>query len=225
LNFDYTYIILFGAKIFEPVTILTNGFIGAYCIYSFLKINKYKNKLATEWAYFFLLIGVSSTVGSVAHGTHHQLGNLFLNTAVFLMNATSLLSIYFCFKAANTTLFLNKKQPNKYITYFVMLWVATLLVITFINNNFLLIKIHAGIVLTYSLIIHLLTHAKKQQGSVWIAFGILVSFISIVIHSLKLSISDWFNHKDISHVIVLVSIVFMVKGVLLKSQNLKTSLR
>lgn len=221
MNFDYTYIILFGLKIFEPVTILTNAFITIFCFYAFLKIKTFKGILAKEWAIFFLLIGLSSSVGSIAHGTHYQLGKLFVNVIIFLMNAISLVAIYFCFKAATTFLQLNKKQLNPYVNYAVIAWIVVLLIFTFVYNKFLIIKIHAGIVLTYSIIVHYITYLNKKEGSGWIAFGILISFSSIAVHSLKLSVSDWFNYKDISHLIMLASTVFMVKGALLKLKSLE----
>ena len=95
------------------------------------------------------------------------------------------------------------------------------IIITLINNDFLVIKIHAGLVLTYSLIIHIITYFKKQTGSGWVAGGILVSFISIIIHSLKLSIHEWFNYKDIAHIVILISSIIMVKGILLKLKSLE----
>ena len=220
MNFDYTYFPFFGFKIFEPVTILTNAFITIFCFYSFFKIKKIKNSLAKDWATFFLLIGLSSSVGSIAHGAHYQLGMPFANIVIFLMNAISLIAIYFCFKATYTYLSLNKLRPKKYVNYFVIVWIIILLILTFINNNFLLIKIHAGIVLTFSIIIHFLGYLKKHLGSGWVAFGILISFASIAVHSLKLSISDWFNYKDISHLIMLTATIYMVKGVLLKLKTL-----
>lgn len=219
LNFDYTYLPLLGFNIFEPTTILTNAFITVFCIYSFFKIKKFKHKLAKEWSTFFLLIGLSSSVGSIAHGVHYQLGELFVNSIMFLMNAISLIAIYYCFKATYTYLLLNKTQPKKYVNYLVIVWVVTLLIITLINNNFLFIKIHAGIVLTFSIIVHFIGYLKKHIGSGWVAFGILISFASIAVHSLKLSVNDWFNYKDISHLIMLTATMFMVKGVLLKLES------
>ncbi len=67
---------------------------------------------------FFLLIGISSTIGSIGHGTHHQFGISFFNVVLFLMNAVSLIAIYYCFKAAyslTTTLKSNNKlkRSNK----------------------------------------------------------------------------------------------------------------
>lgn len=130
-----------------------------------------------------------------------------------MMNAISLIAIYFCFKSANTYFFQNKTGQKKYINYLVITWIIILLVVTLLQNNFLLIKIHAGIVLTYSLVIHLISYKKGGKGSSYVAGGIIVSFLSIVTHSLKLSVSEWFNYKDISHVIMLISLMLMYKGV------------
>jgi len=218
VNFDYTYIIFLGAIIFEPMTILTNMFITVFCCFAFYKINKINVNLARKWAWFFLLIGTSSLLGSIGHGVHFQLGATFLRTMVFLMNAVSLVAIYFCFKAANIYMSTGK-DSGKYATYLVLLWILVLLVITFIQNNFLLIKIHAGIVLTYSLAVHLLTY--KKPGSSLISWGIIVSFLSIIVHSMHLSFSEWFNYKDTAHIIMLVSLVMIYKGVTTKLFSLK----
>lgn len=219
MNFDYTYITIFGVIVFEPVTIFTNILVALFCLYSYLKINLFKFKLANQWAWFFLLIGVSSLIGSAAHGAHFQLGKFFFKTTLFLMNAVSLIAIYFCFKAANTYSTINKPNASRYATYFVIFWILILLVFTFIKNDFLLIKIHAGIVLVYSLTVHYLTYRKNQKGSGFITAGILISFLSIIVHSMKFSFSDWFNYKDIAHVIMLLSLYFIYQGIKIKLRN------
>lgn len=213
MNFDYTYIILGNAIIFEPMTILTNFFITLFCIFAFFKIKKFRNSLAIQWSSFFLMIGLSSTVGSVAHGAHFQLGETFLRTTVFMMNSISLIAIFFCFKSARTFSAKGKAQQKKYADYIVILWICVLLIITFIQNKFLLIKIHAGIVLTYSMIVHFIQNKKGYKGGSLVAYGIIVSFLSIVVHSLKFSFGPNFNYKDISHVIMLISLIIMHKGV------------
>jgi len=218
LEFDYTYTTLFGAQIFEPVTILTNAVIALVCAYSFFQIKKTKIDLAFQWSMFFLLIGLSSMVGSLGHGVHYQLGNFFFKCVEFFMNAISLVAIYYCFQAAYTGYLTEKNKQTKLLRNIVIVWVAILLLITIWFSNFLLIKIHAGIVLSYSLVIHLFTYKRKVPGSGWIAFGIIVSFLSIITHSLKLKVNDWFNHKDISHLIMAISLLLIFKGVQLKLQ-------
>jgi hypothetical protein len=75
-------------------------------------------------------------------------------------------------------------------------------------------------VLLYSFIVHLITYFRKQPGSGVIAGGILVSFLSILTHSIRLSFSEWFNYKDVSHVIMIISIIFIFVGAKLKMDNL-----
>ncbi|MDI9342281.1 MAG: hypothetical protein QM534_17040 [Sediminibacterium sp.] len=212
MNLDYTFIRFWGYTIYEPVTILTNLLVTIYCMYCFFKMNTRGYYLATFWAWFFLLIGVSSFVGSLAHGAHFQLGYSFFNSVLFLMNAISLVAIFFCFKAANTYASIDKSPPKKRYTYLVILWIGILLGFTLVYNNFILIKIHAGIVLTYSLIVHYLTYRRQQKGSGWIVSGILIAFLSIIVHSLRISVSDWFNYKDIAHCIMLLSLIAIFKG-------------
>jgi hypothetical protein len=215
LNFDQTYITIFGRILFEPVTFATNTVMMLFCVLVFVNLSKYKLALARQWAWFFLLIGISSQCGAVAHGVQYQLGDAFIRTVVFLVNALSLIAIYFCFKAANTYYFMAKPNSGKLVTYLVIFYIAVLLAVTFIQNNFLLIKIHAGVVLLYSFIIHLIAMSRKQAGSANIAAGIFISFLSILVHSIKLSFHEWFNYKDISHVIMIISLAVIYSGVTL----------
>lgn len=165
---------------------------------------------------FFLLIGLSSTLGSMSHGAHEQLGQGFLSVTWFLMNAVSLVAIYYFYRAAYFYFNIHKEEPKKIYNYIALLWIILLLVLTLFMNNFLLIKIHAGIVLLYSLIIHTITFRRNQAGSGYVVVGILVSFLSIVVHSMKLSIGEWFNYKDISHIIMLTSLALLFRGVKIK---------
>ena len=223
MNFDYTYISLFGAIIFEPVTILTNSLIGIYSTFLFLKLQYFKHNYARQWAWFILFIGLGSLFGSIAHGTHYQLGVTFFKTIFYLMNAMSLISVYFCFRAAFTYYTFSKQTYKKGVIYFVIAWISVLLIYTLIRNDFLIIKIHAGIVLIYSLIIHYIFYRKHDKGSGFIVLGIIVSFLSIIVHTLKFSISEYFNYKDISHVIIVISLFIMYKGIKINSEKLNSA--
>jgi hypothetical protein len=214
LNFEYTYISLFGFKVFEPMAILTNSVITIYGIFAYLRTLSYHHKISRDWALFFLLMGVSCLLGSVSHGVHEQLGETFLRVSWFGMNALSLICIYFFYRAAFTYSNLMKgNDSQRLMNYLVVAWIAALLIITFFLNDFLLIKIHAGIVLAYSLIVHSITYRNKRAGSGYIVAGIIVAFLSIIVHSLKFSFGEWFNYKDISHVIMLTSLVLLYQGV------------
>jgi hypothetical protein len=214
LNFEYTNINLLGFTVFEPITILTNLIIIVYGVFVYNRLIGGDNSWLKTWAWFFLLMSVSAFFGSISHGVHEQLGSKFLNVTWFLMNAFSLLSIYFFFKAAYKNLNTHKVNNKKWLDKIVVIWIVTLLIATYLMNDFLLIKIHAGIVLLYSLIAHYVTlKNQKQKGSLMIISGIGLAFVSIIIHSLKLSIGEWMNYKDISHLFMFLSMFVIYKGV------------
>lgn len=213
MNFEYTYIVLFGYKVFEPVTLLTNGLIIAFALHAYFKTKTINNNFSRYWSMFFLLMATSCASGTLSHAIHDQLGHLFLKVSWFLMNALSLISIYFFYRAAFSYYNLNKTDISKVYNYLVVVWIILLLVATLFMNSFLLIKIHAGIVLVYSLIVHGITYKNKQIGSGYIVAGILISFLSIIVHSFKLSVGEWFNYKDIAHVIMLISLMYLHRGI------------
>lgn len=213
MNFDGTYIFVLGFKLFEPVTILTNLFILLFCVYASLKLLRYHSKTIKLWRNFFFLIGLSSVLGSVAHAVHDQLGSGFLHLFMFSMNAVSLIAVYYFYRAAYNYFNHEKTDISNTYNFIVLLWIGVLLTITFFQNKFILVKIHAGIVLIYSLITHILTMKRGFRGSGWIVSGIIVSLSSIIVHSFKLSFGDWFNYKDISHLIMLTSCILMYTGV------------
>jgi hypothetical protein len=206
--------------IFEPMVILTNAIFCALCVLYFKKIYAFNHPYAKQMAWFILFMGVGSAFGAIAHAVHYQLGNLFFNTVFFIMNALSLFSIYCFFRAAFTYSKLEREQPKKYV-YLVLAWILVLLALALIQGSFLLIKIHAALALLYSLVVHTQAYRKtKEEGSKLIVLGIYLSFLSIVVHSLKLSLHEWFNYKDISHVIMILSLLTLTKGILLNLQNL-----
>lgn len=219
MNFDYTFITVRGFILFEPMIILTNLIMFAMALYYFRQLWSYNHRYSRQKALFILMIGISGIFGSIAHAVHFQLGDTFFNTVLFLMNSLSLLSILFCFSAAYYYLS-KEKGTKKWVNTFVWLWVIALLIITFLQNEFVLVKIHAGIVLVFSLIVYSLYDTRRDPGSKYIVSGILVAFLSIITHSLRINLHEWFNYKDISHVIMIVSLYLIYKGADLNSENL-----
>lgn len=203
------------------MTILTNFLIFIFSIYFFKQLTKFNHPYSNSWAWFVFLVGISSCFGSVAHAVHYQSGRTFFEVIFYIMNALNLISIYFCFRAPYIYNTKDKTSPSKKIVYLVIVWISALLIYTLFQNQFLIIKIHAGIVLLYSLIIHIMFYKRyNESGSGFVVLGISISFVSIVVHSFKLSIDEWFNYKDFAHVIILFSLMFIFKGVKLNAEKL-----
>jgi hypothetical protein len=221
LNFDYTFIRLFGCTIFEPLVIVTNGILFIISLFCYKQLRQYGYAYARQMANFIVIMGTAGCFGAVAHAAHYQLGVPFFKVVFFISNLLNLISIYFCFRGSYTYFAIDRgAQPSKMVIRFVIAWIAILLGITLINNTFLLIKIHAGIVLIYALAVHYLAYRKKDRGSGLVVLGILISFLSIVVHSLKFSFDEWFNYKDIAHVIMIISLVIIYRGIYINTENL-----
>ncbi len=221
MNFDYTYITLFGFIVFEPVVILTNVLFSILCISYYNNLCRYESSYAIQMRTFILLTGISAIFGAMAHGVHYQLGSVFFSIVFFIMNTLNILSIYYCFRAPFTYYNRGSETSQKYL-YLVFVWIGALIIYSILNGNFLVIKIHAGIALLYSLVIHFLAYKKNNEsGSRTVVIGIGISFGAIIAHSLKISIHEWFNYKDISHLIMIASLMVIYKGIKQNAESLE----
>ncbi len=221
MNFDYTYITLLGYKLFEPMVLLTNGIFFLLTLYYFIRLRNNPPYLQYMRLFLFLL-GVSTLFGAVDHTVHYQLGTSFFNIVLFLMNAFSLVAMYYCFLGPYTYLHPDVKLKKSYNT-FILFWIGLVLILSAWIQNFVIIKVHAGIVLLYSLVVHWRMYKQfRHEGSKWIVIGIFAAFLPILVHSLKLCPGEWFNHKDLAHVLMIASLIIIYKGVAINAKGIQS---
>jgi len=136
------------------------------------------------------------------------------------MNAFSLFAIYFNFKFTYT--YASGDRPQKaWLNYLVIAWVLVLLVLSLLLGDFTIIKVHAGIALLYCLVVFMKgMKRRKEKGSALIVYGILISFLSILVHTFHVMISIWFNHKDLAHVCMIITLILMYRGTLLNLRQM-----
>jgi len=214
LNFDYTYVTLFGRPIFEPMVLVTNSVLLLVCVFCFKQLVKFKSAYSSQMAGFIIMIGISSFLAAIDHAAHYQLGKLFFDLVFFVSNLLNLIAIYLLFKASYNYYTFAYNNINKYVLILIPLWLIVLLFVVILNNNFLIIKIHAAFVLVYTLVVHLLVYRKNREiGSRFIVFGVSISFLSIIVHSVKFSFHAWFNYKDIAHVIMIIALIIIYIGI------------
>lgn len=220
--FDYTYISAFGFLFFEPMIALINALFIIFSIIFFRDIIRFKHSYAKHMAWFILSLGISSFFGAIGHTVHYQLGKNFFDFILFLMNAFSLLGVYFLFRASYT-FYEPEKGESPLFLKAVLIWITVVLFYSWIKSDFTLIKIHAGVVLLYTLIVHFLDYKEsKERGNELLILGLLISFVPIIIHSLHVSIHEWFNHKDLAHVFMILSLIVIYRGLRLNVSNLDT---
>lgn len=221
MTFDYTYITIKGFPVFEPMTMLTNTVLFGLSWSFFRRLRKYSHDYANQMAWFLVMLGLSAIFGGFGHAVHYQLGTGVFNALVFLMNASGVIAVFFCFRAPYTYHKMDQDFSKKLI-YFTILWCLLLMAISTVNQNLEFIKLSAGIALLYSLFVHYSGFKNRsERGNKWVVTGILVSFLPIISHSLKISPHQWFNYKDISHVIMIISLIIIYKGVSLNVEDME----
>lgn len=221
-----TYIDILNVHITEPTTAFTDLLLALACLVFYRKLELTSITQRTPlkyWRLFFLFIGISTCIGAIAHGFRSYFSDTQFFVIWLLMNVTSIPSSFYLLKATiDITDFSNQKK--KILSQLSLGLMMLLAVVTCYANSFLLIKINAGVVILITLIKQYATYKKGLIGSGNIVFGFVFSLSSIVVHSLKLSVNDYFNFKDISHVIMLISLYIIFMGVFLKAVNSSVSL-
>lgn len=202
---DQNSIILGNLQIFEPVTVLTNLLLAGFC---FFWSGAAKGNTPRFWSWFFLLLGSSVLLGAFAHGLYINIDNPAQKYTRFLaimsVSAGSLASIYVLDNKA-----LIRKLSFLLIFQFV---VFSYLVLTY--NRFVFVTIHSllGLGITVGGVFIWQVNRLGSQSVYWMLGGIAVNASTAVIHSLKLSPHPYFNHNDISHLILVLGCFMMFKG-------------
>lgn len=219
MQFDYTYFYINGFIVFEPLIAISNGLMLLTAIYYFRILRKYEQRFSRQFAWFMLFTGLGSAFGAMAHCVHFQWGDHFFYSMLFLMNAMSLVSALFFFLSVHSY-YTRDREQKAWMAPMAWIWLGVLLLITFVQNEFVLVKIHAGFVLLFTLLVFTFHPVKRDPGSRLIVNGILVALASVLVHTLRISFHEWFNHKDFAHVLMLFSMFLFYRGALLNSRHI-----
>ncbi len=208
-----TTIYIGNLAIHQPVTVFTSYLIFGLCFYFYLQLKRIKNvnSSTSNWGRFFLMIGLASFVGSFAHAffaVHEGLGyKLFWLS----MQALNIFSVYFAQQATLNSALQNSVQKNFWkLSYDIQLILFFSAV--FIFHNFLVVVVDGVIGMIPIMVIHFMD-SKKVKESSWIAYGIVILFLSAIVNITKFSLHAYFNHLDIAHVLVMINLWMMFVGV------------
>lgn len=217
IPFEYSTIIeLGGFKITEPVTTITDLLIAvtAFCICHFFK--KHVNeKHILLWNFFFFFMAVSTLIGALSHGLKY-----YFNERVFIyfwlsMHISSGIAMHF---AQRATIEKHAKHSDNEAFYgnLIFLQIIVYVIAVFLFKNFVVVVINTFISLFPILVIGFRDYFKNSfKSSLWLAIGISINFFPAIINGAKISLGEWFNYKDISHVLIAISISVMAYGILL----------
>lgn len=197
-------------RIDEPVTTLTDVLFCAVCFFAFFKTKCLINHKAVRlYRLFFLLTGISTLVAAV-------IGHAFLY--YFGKDAKIygwVLGIFGVSFAQFAALYHTRQSLHKPIFNTLMLLCGFEILLTciliFMVWSFVVIELHTAFSLVMIVTVLEYIHYKKtnSQLSLYMMYGVGVAIIAVLCHILKIAFSIWFNHIDLSHLFMALSMYLM----------------
>ena len=209
---------LFGIRIDEPVTTLTDLMVSAVCFYAFfhLAYHPYRPKSKVHWylQIYFLSMGIATAIGGL-------IGHAFLYLFSFAWKLpgwlTSMISIALVERAAiqHARKFISKKVGDVF-AWVNIIELLTFIALTFTTLNFFFVEVHSAygllvVVASFSFITYI---KSKSRASGIFLIAVAFSAISALFFMNEWSLHTWFNYLDISHTFMTISAFFFYKGAL-----------
>ncbi len=221
-----TSIELFGILILEPVTLITDVFTACVSLILFFKLNRETVKSSAKrlWILFFFLFGFSTLISGFAHGMYNYLGHISLTIGW----AMGVFSVFFIENA--TFIGIDSKKYQNAFRIFSIIQLSVTILLIYRTQLFIPVTISSAIgMLLIILPLRIFMLAKyKDESSRKIIIAIFIAFLSAVVHTFRLSLHQWFNHKDLSHIILSISLIFFFLGArseLLSESSSKTKIK
>lgn len=211
---------LLGLRVDEPVNTITDLIVSWVCFFAVYRLSKQNvnGKAHTYFRRYFLLLGIATLFGGlVGHG--------FLYVFSFAWKLpgwiVSMLSVAFLERSAiEYARPLIHPRIGKFFLVLNIIELLTIMTITMYTLNFEWVELHSGygllgIVLPFHGYVYFKT---RDQGSKIILIAVMIASVAALIFMNQIALHKWFNHIDISHMLMAVAAYVFYQGAL----NLKS---
>lgn len=199
--------------IHQPVTVFTDYIISLLCLYFYWQLNRpsFKDESTINWKRFFLLLSLASFFGGTSHGFFAVHEGWGYKTVWLTMQALNVFAVY---RAQKATLYSALKHSDKRYYWNLSYHIQLILFFSsvFLFHNFLVVVLNSIIGLIPIMVIHFID-AKKVKESAWIAYGIVILFLTAFVNATKFSIHAYFNYLDIAHILIMINLSVMFLGI------------
>ena len=213
----------FGFRIDQPITTLTNMLVALICFYALYKLVDYKtkNRIYIHARAYFFCMGFATFIGGiVSHGFLYALSPSWK----FLGWAFAMYSIN---RLERAMIFYSRPLMSSKLTRFFD-WFNIFELIVFAGlaygnllfgfldiNSFIFVEIHSA----YGLVVFvfgfgMFNYIKRghNRDILYFLYAVGAAACAAIFFSLKIGISKWFNHIDISHIFMAISVYWFYLG-------------
>ncbi len=213
-NYIQPSIEFMNLRIDEPITTATDLILAAICFYAFFRIRKEETfgRVKKYFKYYFLTLGLGALFGGLfGHAFLYRLSPEWkLVSWIFTM-----LSVAFM---AHALLEVAKPMVKPIVTRFISRFNLLILAFAFFYTLWTLaffpVKYYTifGMVVVVGSLSFFIYQRTASKGVVKLMGAVAIGLLSALIFSYELGLSPWFNHNDISHIILSYSAFIMYKG-------------
>ena len=207
-------IYVFGIRILEPVTSVTDVIVAIVCFYAYwqLKKDNAQTKTMHFMKWYFLTMGLATFLGGmIGHAFLYAFNEYWKLLGWYI----SMVSITLIERSA-----IEHAKPHispKLGKAFLVLNIVELVILMAITTytlDFRIVEFHC----VYGLMIvvfsfHLYTYSQtKDKGSKWMLYSVGVLIIAAFIFNWPVVPHIWFNHRDLAHILMAIGSGMFLKA-------------
>ncbi|PCJ79730.1 MAG: hypothetical protein COA57_15440 [Flavobacteriales bacterium] len=208
--------IIFGIRVMEPVTTVTDIMVATACFYAFWRLRK-ENLQGNTFLYlkwYFVTMGIATCIGGlIGHGflyafnEHWKLLGWFISMVSIMLIERS--AIEHAKRLIHPTL-------GKVFLIINLIELLTLMTITAYTIHFRYVEFHTVygflvVVFSFHLFVYLKT---KDIGSRYVLYTIAILSVAMFIFNYPVVVHEYFNHRDFAHVLMTISTLVFLHGAL-----------
>lgn len=205
---------ILNVRIDEPITTFTDLLLAAICFYAFFRIRRleYMGKVKWYFKYYFLTLGLGAMFGGIfGHAFQYRLSEEWKLVSWVLTLGSVALMAHALLEVAKP---LVKPGITRIISRINVLIFAIALFYTMWTMAFSPVKYYTifGMLVVVGSLSYFIYHKTGSRGMLILIGAVSVGFLSAIIFSFEWGLSPWFNHNDISHVILSFSAYYLYRG-------------
>jgi hypothetical protein len=210
---ETTWMHIGGLAVQSPVTAMTNVLLAVQCALSARSLQHGSTWRARRWSGFFVALGVGTGAGAVTHGFGYAMSDGWLVVALWVSSLAGGVATWAAQRATLATRVISPMEWRVRLQH-----AATLQLVIFLAANAVLgprmILLVANIAIGLPLVILLegTSTRRAEPDGRRVAAGLLVSLGAALVYFARVSPGRWFNHIDLAHVVLGVSLALVFRG-------------
>jgi len=200
---------MFGLCLQEPMALVTNWLIATTAFILYFRMKKPQNQFQKHWKLFYITFGISTFFG----GLGHLFFNYFDVYGKFPCWFFGVIAAYHAGKAMISNALMSKDAQLR-LTFFLILKGIVLGGLAIVMKSFVFVMVDAVITYLFFCLGFGLYYWKKGLESYkFTVLAVLILIPSIFIFTLQINPHLWFNKDDLSHILMITTIIFFYLGI------------